>query len=108
MKTASGNPVRDNKHQAQSSCFDLRFRGESVKSTDDEERNMFGNHGTDERNSCVSEQGRIDGRILSKRRRPGAPRDLSGAKDTVKEQGNLEADEIIMITDTVQCKTCYN
>ena len=30
------------------------------------------------------------------------------AKDTVKEQGNLEAHAILMITDAVQCKSCYN
>ena len=30
------------------------------------------------------------------------------AKDTVKKQGNLEVHEILMITDTLQCKSCYN
>ena len=31
-----------------------------------------------------------------------------GAKDIVLEQGNLEAHEILMITGTIHCKSCYN
>ena len=30
------------------------------------------------------------------------------AKDTVKEQGNFDAHEILMITDTAQCRSCHN
>ena len=30
------------------------------------------------------------------------------AKETVKEQGNIEAHGILMITDAVQCSSCHN
>ena len=50
---------------------------------------------------------KCDGRIFTNIRRQGAQRDLSGcAKNTVKERGNLEVHELLMITDTVQCKSC--
>ena len=30
------------------------------------------------------------------------------AKDTATERSNLEAHEVLMITDTIPCKSCHN
>ena len=46
--------------------------------------------------------------LFSKKSTKSAKRFLMMPRTLFEEQGNLEAHEILMITDTVQCKSYYN
>ena len=102
METAKGNLVRDNEDQAQSSCIDLRVQGESDQSIDDEERQRSLTMSLMEQMLESPSKDKLMAELI--------PHDdeeyqeiSQDAKDIVKEQGNLEVHEILMITDTAQC-----
>ena len=98
--------MRDNRDQLQCSCIDLRMQGESDQSTEDEER---------KRSRIKSPVKHIlespnNDKLLAELFPTGDDKEYQGisqhTKNFVKEQGSLEAHENLMITDTVQCKSC--
>ena len=94
--------MRDNNDQAQGSCIDLRVQGETDHSAVEEEskRSLIKSL----MKQILDSPWTYGGLIINKRRQQGVPRDPQDAMDIVQEQGNLEAHELLMITDTVLCK----
>ena len=85
----------DNKDQAPSSCIDLRVQGDRDQSTDDDERTR----------SLIKS---LLKEILETPNKDEMYQEISqGAKNIVTDQGKLEALEILMIKETVRCKSCH-
>ena len=81
--------------QAKNSCIDLRVQGEPDQATDDEERKRS------------QKKDKLMGDFFPKDD-DKEYQDISQiAENIVEEQGSLEAHDILMITNTVQCKSCY-
>ena len=106
METARRNPLRDNSDQAQSTCIDLRVQGEPELSTDDEGRKRSLMNSLMKHFLAFPNKDKLMAELFPNSDDKEYQGIAQDAKDTDKEQGKLEAHEILLITDTVQPKLC--
>ena len=109
VETAWGDPARDNKHQAHSSDLDNRFQGDKMSRLTTKKKAKFANKVIDEKKFCSLRTMTDWWHNCFPNNDDTECQDISqDPKDIVKRQGSLEAHEILMIKDAVQCKSCCN
>ena len=109
VEKAQGNPLRDSSERAQSCHIDLRIHGEPEKSPDNENQ---------EKTSLIKllakqvlespNKNQMMAELFTKSDEKAHQEISEDFKNIAKEQGNIEAHELFMITDALQCWKCSN
>ena len=92
----------------QSSHVDLRIQGEPEQSPDNEDQEKdITDEVVGDTGFCISKNHMMA--ELFPKNDDRENQDISeDFNNIVKEQGNIEADEMYMITDAILCQTCYH